>query len=64
MSNYQGTKDVIRIPVDKGGFKTLKAATNDAIIRYRKLTGDSTTTFKIKQDSVINRKIKKLKKQI
>ena len=64
LSNYQGTKDVIRIPVDKGGFKTLKAATNDAIIRYRKLTGDSTTTFKIKQDSVINRKIKKLKKQI
>lgn len=61
LSNYMGTKDVIRIPTDKGDFKNLKAATDDAIRRYRELTGDETTKFVIKSDRVIRSRITKLK---
>lgn len=61
LSNYMGTKDVIRIPTDKGDFRTLKAATDDAIRRYRELTGDETTKFVIKSDKTIHRRINKLK---
>ena len=63
LSNYGGTKDVIRIPLEKGDFRTLKAATEDAIRRYRDLTGDETTKFIIKSERSINRRINKLKKQ-
>ena len=63
LSNYIGTKDVIRIPTEKGAFRSLKAATDDAIRRYRELTGDQTTKFVIKSERNINRRINKLKKQ-
>lgn len=63
LSNYMGTKDVIRIPTKKGDFKTLAEATEDAIRRYRELTGDETTRFVIKSDRKIKRCVAKLKKQ-
>lgn len=63
MSNYGGTKDVIRIPTERGEFRSLKAATDDAVRRYRELTGDDTTRFVIKSDRRINRRINKLRKQ-
>ena len=63
LSNYVGTKDVIRIPTERGEYRSLKAATDDAIRRYRELTGDKTTKFVIKNDSSINRRIKRLKKK-
>lgn len=63
LSNYGGTKDVIRIPTERGEFRSLKAATGDAIRRYRDLTGDYTTRFVIKSDRRINRRINKLRKQ-
>ena len=62
LGNYMGTKDVIRIPKDKGEFASLSEATDDAIKRYRKLTGDETTKFIIKDEIAIKRQIKKLKK--
>lgn len=55
--------EIIRIPVEKGNFRTLKAATDEAIRRYREMTGDETTRFVIKSDGNINKRIKKLKKQ-
>lgn len=61
LSNYSGTKDVIRIPTDKGKFMSLRAATDDAIRRYRKLTGDETTSFVIKGEGAVDRRIKKQK---
>lgn len=64
LSNYVGSKDVIRIPKDKGNFKTLQLATDDAIRRYRELTGDRTTHFVVKSDSAVNNKIRKLDKSI
>lgn len=63
LSNYGGTKDVIRIPFDKGHFLTLKAATDDAISRYRMLTGDETTLFVVKNEKDIKRRIKKLERK-
>ena len=63
LSNYMGTKDVIRIPKDKGDFASISEATDDAIRRYRKLTGDETTKFIIKDEKTINRQISKLKKK-
>ena len=63
LSNYYGTKDVIRIPVEKGEFPTLKDATETAISRYRELTGDETTRFVIKDSVAIDKQIKKLKKK-
>ena len=63
LSNYGGTKDVIRIPAEKGEFRSLKAATDDAIRRYRELTGDQTTRFVIKSERNINKRIKKIKNQ-
>ena len=63
LGNYMGTKDVIRVPVEKGEFPTLKAATDDAISRYRELTGDETTRFVIKDSAAIDKQIKKLKKK-
>lgn len=63
LSNYSGTKDVIRIPTHKGEFRTIKAATDDAIQRYRQLTGDETTKFVIVGKSEVRRKINKLKKK-
>ena len=61
LSNYGGTKDVIRIPKEKGKFRTLNEATDDAIRRYRELTGDRTTRFVIKSESKIEKRIKKHK---
>ena len=58
-----GTKDVIRVPVNKGDFRTLKEATEDAISRYRELTGDETTRFVIKDSVAIDKQIKKLKRK-
>lgn len=63
LGNYMGKKDVIRVPVEKGGFPTLKDATKDAISRYRELTGDETTRFVIKDSVAIDKQIKKLKKK-
>ncbi len=63
LGNYGGTKDVIRIPTDKGDFSSLKVATDDAIIRYRKLTGDETTRFVIKDEKDIRKQIQKLKRK-
>ena len=63
LGNYGGTKDVIRIPTDKGDFSSLKVATDDAIIRYRKLTGDETTRFVIKNEKDIRKQIQKLKRK-
>lgn len=63
LSNYGGTKDVIRIPTERGEFRTLKAATDDAIRRYRELTGDNTTRFVIKSEKRINRRVNRLKKK-
>lgn len=47
LGNYKGTKDVIKVPTDKGSYPTLEAATEAAIALYRKLTGDLTTKFTI-----------------
>lgn len=63
LSNYNGSKDVIRIPIEKGKFTSLAAATKDAIQRYRELTGDETTHFVIKNNKQITRLIKKLRKK-
>ena len=63
LGNYFGTDDVIRIPTEKGEFRSLKAATDDAIRRYRELTGDQTTRFVIKSERNINRRINNIKKQ-
>lgn len=59
LGNYTGTKDVIRIPVDKGYFSSLDEATEAAISQYRKLTGDETTTFIIADE----KKMKCIKKK-
>ena len=61
LSNYLGTKDVIRIPKEKGEFKSLKKATDDAVARYREMTGDKTTKFVIKSDDYLKRKIERTK---
>lgn len=63
LSNYWGTKDVIRIPTDKGSYRSITEATNDAIRRYRELTGDMTTKFVIKKEKTINTRINILKKK-
>lgn len=63
LGNYMGTKDVIRIPVSKGDFRTLKEATENAISTYRELTGDMTTKFIIKDEVAINKQITKLKRK-
>ena len=62
LGNYMGTKDVIRVPMNKGDFRTLKEATEDAISRYRELTGDETTRFVIKDSATIDKQITKLKR--
>lgn len=62
LSNYGGTKDVIRIPNDAKGYTSLGKATAAAIKRYRKLTGDETTRFIIMSDKRIQRKISKIRK--
>lgn len=63
LSNYTGSKDVIRIPTERGKFRSLKAATEDAIRRYRELTGDQTTRFIIKSEKSINKEIAGLKRK-
>ena len=63
LGNYTGTKDVIRIPVDKGYFSSLDEATEAAISQYRKLTGDETTTFIIADKKKMKRIKKKYLKQ-
>ena len=55
--------EIIRIPVDEGEYRTLKAATDDAIRRYRELTGDNTTNFVIMKEKKIDRIINKLKRK-
>ncbi len=61
LSNYTGTKDVIRIPIEKGNYKSLKAATNGAIAKYREMTGDRTTRFVVKNEGFLSKKIRKEK---
>jgi len=61
LSNYMGTKDVIRIPTEKGDYRSLKTATDEAIKHYREMTGDYSTRFIIKSEKHINKRIKKLK---
>ena len=64
LSNYMGTMDVIRIPTDKGKFRTLKVATDDAIRWYREQTGDYTTRFIIKSEQTIKKELTNSKKAI
>lgn len=63
LSNYVGKADVIRIPIEKGKYKSLKAATNAAILKYREMTGDMTTRFVIEKEGKLNRRMRKLKKK-
>lgn len=63
LKNLVSTKDELRIPTEKGQFNSLSAATEDAINRYRELTGDQTTKFVIKEETKINRQINKIKKK-
>ena len=46
LGNYMGTRDVVRLNFNS----------NDAILKYRHLTKDKTTTFKIQKSSCINRR--------
>ena len=64
LSNYTGTKDVIRIPTESGDFASLDEATADAISRYRKLTGDETTEFVIIEAKDKEGLVKKFKKEM
>lgn len=59
LSNYYGSNDVIMVPKEKGTYKTLKQSTNDAIRKYRALTGDETTEFDICSKKSIKRKTRK-----
>lgn len=65
LSNYTGSKDVIRIPAEKGEFNSIEEATEDAIKRYRRLTGDETSEFVIIEEKdkvvLINQFLKKLR---
>jgi hypothetical protein len=54
LSNYTGSKDVLRIPKNR-------AKDASVISKYRALTGDQTTVFKIYSEKKINRKINRLK---
>ena len=45
LGNYVGTKDVIKVPTEKGRFNSIEEATDSAISNYRYLTGDTTTHF-------------------
>lgn len=63
LSNYVGTADVVRIPKEKGVFKSLKVATNEAIFKYREMTNDMTTRFIIEDERKINKRIARLKKK-
>lgn len=47
LSNYTGTADVIRVPVEKKDYYSLSEATETAINQYRDKTGDKTTAFHI-----------------
>lgn len=60
LSNYFGTADVIRIPQEKGKYKSLKAATKAVLGKYTVLTGDQTTKFIITSERGLNRKIRKI----
>lgn len=55
LSNYTGSKDVIRIPKQKDEYSSLEVATDVAIKHYRELTGDKTTKFEIVSDRVIKK---------
>lgn len=63
LGNYTGTKDVIRMPIDKSYFSSLDEATEAAISQYRKLTGDETTTFIIADEKKMKCVKKKYLKQ-
>ena len=63
LGDYFGTSDVIRIPTEKGKFRSLSAATDDAIKRYREMTGDETTKFVVLSGTKIDRKIDKAKRK-
>lgn len=60
LGNYSGTKDVIRVPEEKGEVQSLKEATDDAVNRYHALTGDQTTKFVVWSDNKIQREVKRL----
>lgn len=63
LSNYTGTRDVIRVPKEKGVFGSLHAADEEAIRHYRELTADMTTKFLIMSERRINSKINKYKRK-
>jgi hypothetical protein len=50
LSNYSGTADEIRIPEERGAYKTLKTATDAAVSKYREMTGDMTIQFVIEKE--------------
>ena len=61
IGNYDGTKDVVRIPSEKGKYSSLRAATKATVAQYRELTGDKTTKFVIEDEETINKRVNKLK---
>lgn len=63
LGNYYGTRDVIRVPKERGDFTSLAIATEEAIRQYRVLTGDTTTKFIILKEGVIKRQTKKFKRE-
>lgn len=63
LSNYLGTKDVIRIPVFSNSSDSLEEATERIIAYYRSLTGDVTTKFIVMDEESINSKVRKMKRK-
>lgn len=53
----------IKVPTEKGKFLSLDAATEDAIRRYRELTGDNSTKFVIMKNKRMDKRVNKLKKK-
>ncbi len=64
LSNYFGTKNVIRIPKEKGKHPSVSSAIEDAVSSFRELTGDRTTKFFIKSENRIQRRINRMKRKI
>ena len=63
LGNYMGTKDVVRIPRERGEYRFLQDATEKAIEEYRQLSGDETTRFIVLREKELDKKVKKLIKK-
>lgn len=64
IGNYFGTKDVVRIPTEKGEYRSLRQATDAAINSYREMTGDTTTRFIVKDEKDIRKQTIRLRKRV